>query len=107
MTDGKEQVEITGGLSEEEVAEIIAGFGGIEAMKERTRRFEAVSARLYAQKDELRAAYPDHWVILIEDGRMFICATLDEYRKTVQRDDLAGTVRAVDFLDSEPGRRIL
>ena len=95
-------IEITGGLSDEEVEEIIAGFGGLEAARERMRRFEAVSARLDAQRGELLAAHPDKWVVVVEDGPMFICDTYDEFLKIVRRDDLADAVKATDFLNSEP-----
>lgn len=95
-------IEITGGLSDEEVAEIIAGFGGFEVSIDRLRRFKAVCARLAAQWDELVAAHPDKWVMVVEDGPVFVCSNYDEFLKTVRRDDLADAVKVTDFLNSEP-----
>ena len=62
-------IEITGGLSDEEVEEIMAGFGGFEVSMEQLRRFKAVCVRLDAQWDELVAAHPDKWVEWLRTGR--------------------------------------
>ena len=107
MRINDEPIEITGGLSDEEVAEIIAGFGGLEAAREQMRRFKAMHARLDAQWDELVAAHPDKWVVMVADGPMVICDTYDEALETVRRDDFADAVKTIEFLDSEPERLIV
>ncbi len=48
--------------SQEEIEALLEPFGGVEALKERGRQYEADWKFADAHREELRRRYPDQWV---------------------------------------------
>ncbi len=52
-------------LSEDELREVLAPFGGEAATIEGLREFEANRKHLEAHRDELKRQFPDQWVAIV------------------------------------------
>ena len=94
-------------IEEHTVADIIAGFGGYEALKEGMARYGALADDVDARRDELTATYPDRWVAVVEDGRLFVGDSQGEVLEAIKRNGLSGHPRVIAFLDTNPDAWIL
>ena len=81
-------------LSEEEVAEILEPFGGIEAVMERGRRFDADLRWAEAHREELKQQYPDQWLGIARQQVLAHADTPEEVRDQLDAagEDVSSTV---------------
>jgi len=94
-------------LEEHTVEDIIAGFGGYAVLKESMARYQALSSDVDSRLDELTATYPDRWVAVVEDGRLFVGDTQDEVLEAIKRNGLADQPRVIEYLDTNSDAWVL
>ena len=64
--------------TQEEVERIFAQFGGIEKMREGMRKFQEASARMNDEYDSLLERFPNKWVSMNHEGRIFVGDTHED-----------------------------
>ena len=70
-------------------------------------RYRTLAESVYVRLEELTLTYPDRWVAVVEDGRLFVGDTQDEVLEAIKRNGLADQPRVIEFLETNSDAWIL
>ena len=94
-------------LSREEVEKILAQFGSREERLKQMREFEDACIRMYGEYDSLLERYPNKWVAMNHEGRLFVADTLDDLFAEFESQGVDRDGYVKKYLDPDPGILIL
>ena len=94
-------------LSREEVEKILAQFGSREERLEQLREFHEACVRMSDEYDSLLERYPNKWVAMNHEGRLFVGDTLEDLFAEFKSQGVDRDGYDIEFLDPDPGILIL
>ena len=87
-------------LSEEQLREIAAPYGGLEALNALMDRFTKAMQRLHRELPELTEQYPDQWVAMGVDGLLATAFTHEALLADLRARGVGNGSRCIKFLDT-------
>ena len=94
-------------LSEEQLREIAAPYGGVEALNAKMDRFRKAVERLHQELPELTEQYPDQWVAMGEDGLLATAFTHEELLADLRARGIGKDGWCTKFLDTSKASMVL
>ena len=86
----------------EEVERFVAEMGGIEKMRKGMREFHEACIRLNDEYDSLLERYPNKWVAMNHEGRLFVGDTLDDLHAEFKAQGVGRDGYVTKYLDPDP-----
>ena len=86
----------------EEFERIVAKMGGIEAMHKGMEEFHAACVRLNNEREAMTKQYPNKWVGINREGRLFVGDTLEDLLSEFEAQGVDDDGYAIKYLDPNP-----
>ena len=97
----------SGRPSEDELEELLAHLGGVEALRDDPNDFRKAVNRLRTERDLLTEKHPERWVSMGKDGGMSIGDSIEEVVTATEAKGVNTSDVIVEYLDPNPERLIL
>ncbi len=91
----------------EEVERFVAEMGGKEALLKGMQEFEDACIRMYSEYDSLLERFPNKWVAMNHEGRLFVGDTHEDLLADFKSQGVDSDGYNIEFLDPDPGILIL